>query len=162
MPFTYLTYRERFEQKFVKDRKSKCWVWTASLYAGHKSGDKTFPYGNFTYEGRAHPAHRISWVLYRGPIKRGMKVLHKCDNPRCVNPAHLFLGTQKDNIADMDTKGRRALGRAGGRAKLSAAIVRQLRRASAQKSYAALAAEFGVSDQTVRSVVLRHTWKHVA
>lgn len=75
-----------------------CWEWTANhLPAG---------YGLVKAEGRSHLAHRVSWELAHGPIPAGMLVLHRCDNPACVRPDHLWLGTQKQNIADMLTKGR--------------------------------------------------------
>lgn len=81
-----------------------CWVWQ-----GSKNRDG---YGLFMRDGRRRPgrrcerASRVSWELHRGPIPRGLWVLHKCDNPSCVNPDHLFLGTVQDNVADMMRKGR--------------------------------------------------------
>ena len=87
-----LTIQERFWSKV--DRSGKCWLWTASR---NSSG-----YGKFDGEG----AHRVAWRLAYGVIPYGACVLHRCDMPRCVNPAHLWLGTQADNVADMVAKGR--------------------------------------------------------
>jgi hypothetical protein len=78
-----------------------CWLWTASTY---RNG-----YGVFRYDNE-HYAHRVLYKLMVGPIPSGASVLHHCDTPSCVRPDHLFLGTQADNIADMDSKGRRGLG----------------------------------------------------
>ena len=91
-----LTIQERFWSKV--DRSGECWLWTAAKVQG---------YGSF--DGRR--AHRVAWELAYGPIPKGVGyhgtcVLHRCDTPACVNPAHLRLGTQADNMADRDAKGR--------------------------------------------------------
>jgi hypothetical protein len=69
-------------------------------------------YGNFGYQGKSTAAHRTGWILFRGPVPAGMRVLHACDNPPCVNLDHLYLGTQKDNARDMVARGRYASGNA--------------------------------------------------
>ena len=81
------------------ERSSGCWLWTGTKAA---SGG----YGIFWENGNQHRAHRLSWLLTNGAIPKGMVVCHKCDNPPCVNPAHLFIGTMKDNVDDMMSKGR--------------------------------------------------------
>lgn len=87
----------RFESKFVK--KSGCWIWEASL---NNKG-----YGQFSIKRSVNKlAHRISYQIYIGDIPKGLCVLHKCDNPKCVNPDHLFLGTKKDNMIDKENKNR--------------------------------------------------------
>ncbi len=94
------TIRSRFEDKFVKTDPDKCWIWLAG-----KRGNNS--YGGFKPYTKYNPvlAHRFSYQLYVGDIPSNLKVLHKCDNPLCVNPNHLFLGTQLDNIKDRDKKG---------------------------------------------------------
>jgi len=89
---------ERFHEKYVINPDNGCWEWTATL---DQSG-----YGLLGYEGSMKGAHRFSYKIYKGEIPKGLYVLHKCDNPPCVNPEHLFLGTQKDNMDDMYNKGR--------------------------------------------------------
>jgi hypothetical protein len=88
--------KKRFEEKFKINQETGCWEWTASTTKG---------YGTIKIRGAKKSAHRISYELYVGPIG-SLQVCHKCDNPICVNPKHLFLGTQKDNIHDMIAKGR--------------------------------------------------------
>jgi hypothetical protein len=82
----------------VRRVNSGCWRWTGSL-------DST-GYGQVKRAGRRISAHRYAWEIARGPIAEGLAICHRCDDPRCVNPAHLFLGTQRDNIQDSVAKGR--------------------------------------------------------
>jgi hypothetical protein len=86
----------RFERKFEKT--DGCWLWTGHLNRGG--------YGEIRIKGRAVSAHRFAWQLVHGPIPIGMLVMHRCDNPTCVRPDHLALGTDADNMRDRDAKGR--------------------------------------------------------
>jgi len=93
-----MTDLERFMQKVNKLSDDKCWEWLA---AKNSRG-----YGKFSYDGQMRIAPRVSWILLNGPIPAGMSICHKCDNPGCVNPNHLFLGTQYENVQDCIDKGR--------------------------------------------------------
>ena len=93
---------ERFWEKVEKRHKNECWLWRDKPHG--------FGYGRFGiwngHKGQMVLAHRMSYELARGTIKAGQFVLHRCDNPQCVNPHHLYLGTQADNMRDMYSKGR--------------------------------------------------------
>lgn len=161
------TTTERFWDKV--DRTPGCWLWTASL--------RNKGYGAFTYRenGRAvqDRAHRYSWRLFHGPIPDGLCVLHRCDNPRCVNPAHLFLGTRGDNNADMVAKGRHVPGgthavgnyRRGAQhpgAKLTASAVLAIREEHAGgESLGSIARRRGLAVAHVHRIIHRKVWAHL-
>lgn len=87
-----------FDESFVPEPNSGCWLWVASL--------NVHGYGRFWEKGRHVMAHRLMWEIHRGPIPKGLVVLHRCDTPPCVNLEHLTLGTQTENVRDMFAKGR--------------------------------------------------------
>lgn len=155
--------RARFEAKVSPEPTSGCWLWTSPP---HNSGG-FFGYGQFNVEGRGVLAHRVSWELNRGPIPDGLKVLHKCDNPACVNPDHLFVGTHADNVADRCRKGRTRQGhvqlRAGenhGCAKLTWASVDEIRAryAAGDVTLRSLGRDFGVSHRAILFIVQGKHW----
>jgi hypothetical protein len=138
-----------------------CWEWT-----GYRRGG----YGHINEGGwpcKTLRASRVMWELMRGPIPAGMCVCHNCpggDNPGCVRPEHMFLGTHKDNMQDMFKKGMRvaAVGESCATAKLSSQQVRVLRRAHQMGvSCLFMSKLFKVSHTTVNSAVHRKTWKHI-
>lgn len=139
-----------------------CWEWQGARHV--KAGG----YGTFGLDRRTMVrAHRMSYELAVGPIPAGMLVLHRCDNPPCVRPSHLFLGTPKDNTADMDRKGRRRVGSRPGElnhhAKLTESQVVEIRRRyEAGEQAQALAVEFGVSSPLISYIGKRKAWRHVA
>lgn len=135
-----------------------CWLWTGSKHG--------FGYGLIAGDrGRRWPtlfAHRVSWELHFGPIHDRLFVLHRCDNPACVNPAHLFLGTQKDNVRDCASKGRISRGTGRHSAKLDEFTVALIRkRRAAGEALNSLAIEFGVGKSAIHAATTGRTWKHV-
>ncbi len=137
----------RFWRHVDKSGPGGCWVWTGALQ--HNG------YGHF-HEMRAH---RFSWVLANGEIPEGLFVCHRCDNPPCVNPDHLFLGTHNDNMADMSAKDRRARGEWSPNARLSDDAVRSI--LASTNTLDALAKEHGVTKTTIARVRKRRAWKHL-
>jgi hypothetical protein len=130
----------RFWRKVQKG--TGCWLWMA--------GRDSWGYGVFWMGGRQCRANRVCFELTSGPIPEGKQVLHRCDNPQCVNPEHLFLGTNRDNVDDKVAKGRQPRGETNGRAKLSDEQAAEIgRRRRAGECATALAREFGVSQQRV-------------
>jgi hypothetical protein len=105
-------------------------------------------------------AHRVSWELSHGKVPVGLYVLHHCDTPCCVNPDHLFLGTDADNRADCVQKGRQARGTTSGNAKLTEQQVREIR-AYGRKDYALTAKLYGVSRATARRIAMKLSWSHL-
>lgn len=156
---------ERFEAKVSPEPMSGCWLWTASI---SNSGDN-FGYGQI-WSGKNKPelAHRAAWRIYRGEIPAGLKVLHKCDNPGCVNPDHLFIGTQADNMADCRAKGRTHLGSsrpsmAGEKhhgARLTWAAVDEIRALyrAGTLSLSKLGERFGISKRSILFITSGRHW----
>lgn len=151
------SFSERFFEKVNKT--DSCWLFTGSL--------NRLGYGQMNWLGKGHKAHRVSWQLHFGAIPANLCVLHRCDVRNCVNPDHLFLGTQQDNIADMVAKNRQRSGCQQGVAnpmtKLSEVKVKAIRWIYAQGkiSQAKLATSFHVAPMTVNRIVNNRLWRHV-
>lgn len=132
---------------------SDCWQWIA--------GKSSSGYGAFKHEGKQYRAHRFSYDLHKGAIPAGLMVLHKCDNPLCVNPEHLFLGTAKDNAEDRNAKNRQstARGEAAATSKLKAEQVIAIR--ADNRKHLEIAKEYNVSRPTITRIKKGKTWKHL-
>jgi hypothetical protein len=146
--------RERFYEKFLVRPKTRCWIWIGSRNKRN--------YGQMSTRRGCSPVHasRVSWGLHYGEIPRGMFVLHRCDNPPCVNPEHLFVGNQKENVADMLRKRRGLVGQKNGQAKLNVDEVLAIREMSG-KSQQQIAQQFGINQQQVSKIRLRKRWAHL-
>jgi DNA-binding CsgD family transcriptional regulator len=142
----------RFWTKVDRSQPEGCWLWTASRNAKG--------YGHVQWAGSCQQAHRVSWMIAHGSIPDGLFVLHRCDVRNCVNPAHLFLGTNADNMADMVAKGRgRGASRPGemhGASKISDATRREIAaRLAAGARGVDIAREYGLSKSYVSQLRLR-------
>lgn len=143
---------DRFWSKVKKNNDPKlCWEWQAGLIVG---------YGAFWLRGKTCKAHRVAWELTNGGIPDGLCVLHECDNPKCVNPNHLFLGTVLINNIDKAQKDRSLFGERNPRAKLSPQDVDDIRRQYARGglSQAAIAMQYGIDNTQVSRIVRRKQW----
>ena len=143
------TLEERFLRKVVKT--DTCWLWGG---AKNNAG-----YGNMNVGGKYYNAHRISYQLFVGMIKKGLLVCHKCDNPTCVNPLHLFLGTPKENDADKIKKRRHMFGVKHPMSKLTEEQVLKIRKE--EGSQQSISERYGVSRRLVGMIRNYKIWKHL-
>lgn len=134
-----------------KPAPDACWEWTGSL--------GTTGYGQLNVGGRPQHAMRLAWIEANGPIPSGRHVLHRCDNRKCINPAHLWLGAHADNMADKISKGRQMRGRGHPHAKLSDETVRAIRTATGTNRE--IGARYGIDPSTVCRIKAGLRWAHV-
>lgn len=149
------TTLERFNSKYIKNVYTECWEWNA-----YKDRDG---YGVFQLNQYPIQAHRASWLLNKGDIPLKTLVCHTCDNPSCVNPKHLFLGNNSDNMQDMLQKGRDnfAVGEQVGTSKLTEHQVKYIKK-NKQYTGVELAQEFGVTKSLISAIRKNKCWKHVS
>lgn len=168
-PRQQLRLMERFEEKISPEPNTGCWLWTSAVTSRG--------YGTFRIADQDYLAHRLAFALWNGPIGAGLYVCHRCDQPLCVSPQHLFLGTPLENAQDCQRKGRGAVGdkngsrtkperRARGErvatARLTAEMVLAIRAlSSAGATLRSLARENGVSPTAIAKIVKRESWMHL-
>lgn len=146
--------KERLDTFSIPEPNSGCSLWLGAV--------TNRGYGKMSVAGCPQLAHRIAYREYNGPIPIGLNVLHRCDTPSCINPDHLFLGTQKDNMADCARKNRHGLGERNSIAVLTEEAVREIRQQVVSGSTdRQIAVKFGVHPRTIRDVRTKETWKHI-
>lgn len=154
---------ERLKKNMRVNPVSGCWEWQGCKRSGYGHtivGSRT--------DGTRHSerAHRLAYMVWNGEIPRGYDVCHKCDNPACINPNHLFVGTRQDNVDDRERKGRNVIkiGEEQPRSKLTKKVVKEARweRAYRGTSFQKLADKYGVSKKTMQNAIAGVTWKCVA
>lgn len=144
----------RFWSKVKVGSWRQCWPWTGAVRR------KDEGYGAFWLDGRHQPANRVALVLSGVEVPEGMVACHRCDNPCCCNPNHLFVGLPKDNDADRVAKGRQSRGSRHGNAVLTEDLVVQMRTYAETHSMACTAQHFGIKYSTTWDAV-RRRWRHV-
>lgn len=147
-------YIIRFEKLFHK-RLTGCWPWKSSLT---ELGTKD-EYARFNINGKTYPAHRVSYLIYKGRIPKGLNVCHSCDNKFCVNPNHLWLGTQDENLVDCRRKQRHMYGEAHTGTKLREHDIVAIRKSIL--FIKDIGKEYGISIATVSRIRNRKLWTHV-
>lgn len=146
------TVEERFWSKVKKT--DGCWLWTAWV--------NVWGYGGFYVGGADVGAHRFSYELHKGKIPKGLLVRHKCHNPSCVNPEHLVVGTQADNMNDCVKAGRQCKGETRPKAKLTEKQVVEIKsRVSMGAGTKELSEIYGVSKSTISNIKYGRRWKHI-
>lgn len=141
---------DRFNSKY-KIMDNDCWEWQYKL--------TTKGYGRFRFNNKTYRAHRISYEIHNGAIPSGMHVLHKCDNRKCVNPDHLFIGTNDDNVKDKLSKNRQCKGINQGLSKLTEQQVLEIR--NSNESQVTLAKKYNVTQSLICFVKNRKIWTHI-
>ena len=142
---------DRFESKVEMIPECGCWIW---MGAANQNG-----YGVIHFSGKQYRASRLSWELFNGPIPAGMKACHHCDTPPCVNPYHLFLGTQRENIRDCVAKKRIAVGERHGSAKLIESDIVKIRR-DTRSSYE-IATDYQVTQGVISRIKTHKIWGYL-
>ncbi len=146
--------KERIENKVERIPEGGCWVWMGTTTVRG--------YGQIISNNRKHYAHRASYEAFIGEIPKDMHVCHACDNVYCVNPAHLFLGTQKQNLEDMARKGRSTKGERNPMSKLNKEDVKDIKYLfSTGLSDSEISIEFSVCRQTINNIRNGKVWKNV-
>jgi len=150
-----IPFDEWFWQQIIVDERTNCWVWQLALV--------TQGYGQVSIKHKSYRAHRIAYELFYKESTQGKLVCHICDNPPCINPEHLFLGTAKENTQDMVKKQRHNHGERHHFAKLTKQAVLDMRKRHKQGNItiAQLASEYGVSPSSARKAIVGLMWRHI-
>ena len=147
------TLAERFASFIEIVPSDECLEWP-----GYRA---TRDYGHFTYRNKLRKAHIVSYEIHVGPIPPGMVIRHKCDNPPCVNPRHLQIGTQAENVRDAVERGRWPTGETNSQAKLTESQVLEIRELAKTTPLNILAEKYSVDSSQAWRIVNRKTWRHI-
>lgn len=145
------TITERLE--YYSDRTGGadgCWPWTGAISSG---------YGSLKIDGVTHRAHKVAWEQRNGPVPAGLLLRHRCDNPPCINPNHMQLGTDADNAADKVARQRSARGERNAKAALTAMAILEIRASSEPR--AVLAKRFDTTVYNISKILRGVTWRHL-
>ena len=147
-------YRQRLVDNSCINENTGCWIWEK----------RTNPdgYGEMWYGDNSERCHRVSAIVFLGEDIKGKVVMHMCDTPACVNPDHLKVGTQTENIKDMDAKGRRACGEDNGNSSLNYKLVKTLREEYEVNgmSRKQISSKYGVKKTALRNVLTYNSWRN--
>ena len=141
----------KFEKKIEMIPECGCWIWMGTLALNG--------YGRLWMNKKRQSAHRASWKIYNGSIPNGMGILHRCDTKSCVNPHHLFLGTNKDNTQDAVKKNRQLKGESHGCAKLSEQEVKEIRKDN--HTLRTIAIDYSISRRQILRIKQGKSWRHI-
>lgn len=153
MSRTYRKWTPEVFRNYCVIEDNGCWRWIGRTYPN--------TYGRIGYNGGELCSHRLSWIVHCGDIPDELWVLHKCDNPACVNPEHLFLGTHRDNEDDKISKGRQMKGDRHYAAKLTSSEVKEIRSVYGRGTGVQLAKKYGVSPGMISMIRNNKNWRNV-
>ncbi len=146
------TFEENF-WTFVEKKDNGCWEWKGATVVGG--------YGTLTFNNKNYRAHRISFDMVNGEIARGLLVLHKCDNPPCVNPSHLSIGTNDDNMKDAAIKNRMSFGEHRWNSKLKASDIPKIKKLKGSgMSQSRIAKLFNIDQAVISRIMNGKVWRH--
>jgi len=148
--------KKKLKDRFFSfvEKTEYCWNWIGDIGVGG--------YGRIWHNGKTVKAHRLSYIKFKGKIPKGILVCHKCDNPKCVNPDHLFLGTEKDNTDDRDNKDRQARGSCHGMSKFTDKDIIEIKTLLLKNiTISEIAKIYAVDWGTIKNIKSGKTWKHI-
>jgi len=149
---------EKMDERFITkvNKTATCWLWTGGL--------DSWNYGNYRLNGKCVKAHRYSYMINKGNIPEGMLIRHTCDEPKCVNPSHLILGTHQDNMNDRNQRNRQARnkGEKSGNAKANNDIVKEIRILYGFGfTHIELANKYNIGRTSVGLIINKKAWSHI-